>query len=227
MRSKFAVDASFHQQLAEVHRRYADELFGLSEEADESPSAEPIDLPDVRGARQSDIVKLPGLTSEAGMKTADVANAIGYEVPNTYQTLQALERTGIVEMIPGKVPQHWRFRSPYRANSETFKRIAGLVRQGEWTTYGDISIVLRGDTKAARGVGRAAAWLADFPNPHRILKEGGSIHENWVGPGGTGPDYCRNLLEEEGVDFGSDSRANPTKYVSWFVLKERDSKSKS
>jgi alkylated DNA nucleotide flippase Atl1 len=222
MSSHLAAEATFHRELSEVHRKYADELLSISEEANVSPTGEVAELPQVRGARQSEIVILPGLTTEAGMKTADIAAAIKYEVPNTHQTLQALERAGIVEMIPGKIPQHWRLRSQYRANSETFKRIAELVAKGEWTTYGDISIVVRGDTKAARGVGRAAAMLADFPNPYRILKEGGWIHDKWVGPGGRGPEYCRKLLEKEGVDFMEDGRANPARYVSWFILKERD-----
>jgi alkylated DNA nucleotide flippase Atl1 len=44
-------------------------------------------------------------------------------------------------------------------------RMASRVRQGEWTTYGDISIAVRGDTKAARGVGRAAAALRSSRTP--------------------------------------------------------------
>ena len=39
------------------------------------------------------------------MKTADVTGAIGYELPNTYSRLQALERNGLVELVSGVTPQ--------------------------------------------------------------------------------------------------------------------------
>lgn len=156
---------------------------------------------------------------EAGMKTAEIAAAIGYEVPNTYQTLQGLDQ--YIEMVPGSSPQRWRLRAPYRTNAGVFKEIAALVRPGEWTTYGDISIVVRDDTKAARHVGRAAAMIADFPNPHRVLKGTGEIHERWKDADGHGPEHCRKLLESEGVKFLADGRADPAQHVTWFTLKER------
>ena len=43
------------------------------------------------------------------------------------------------------------------------------------SSQGDISIAVRGDMHAARAVGRAAAKLPEFPNPHRVLQSGGII----------------------------------------------------
>jgi hypothetical protein len=63
---------------------------------------------------------------------------------------------------------------------EPFMGMASRVREGEWTTYGDISIAVRGDTKAARGVGRAAAALRNFRHPERVLMEGGVINPRWL-----------------------------------------------
>jgi alkylated DNA nucleotide flippase Atl1 len=221
MNAQLEAQVKFHKALAEAHRTFADELLAAANEP--AVNGDAVAIPEARGHRQTQILGLPGLTAEEGMKTADIAAAIGYEVPNTYQTLQGLAQ--YVEMVPDKVPQRWRLRAPYRADAETFKGIAALVGPGEWTTYGDISIVVRGDTKAARGVGRAAAMLPDFPNPHRVLRETGEIHDRWKDAEGRGPDYCRKLLEAEGVHFSGDGRADRAQYISWPTLKERRGKS--
>jgi alkylated DNA nucleotide flippase Atl1 len=186
----------------------------------DTPSEE-VALPTARGQRQQQILELPGLATEEGMKTADVASAIEYEVPNTYSTLQALERAGLVEMVPGVMPQTWRLASRYRTNAPAFIRLASRLREGEWTTYGDISIAVRGDTKAARGVGRAAATIRDFPHPERILMEGGFINPNWRDSAGRGPDHCRRLLEEDGVRFVED-HVDHSQRVTWDELRRRD-----
>jgi hypothetical protein len=55
------------------------------------------------------------LRQEAGIKTAEVAQAIGYtDVPNVYTTLRTLEKRGLVELVPGSQPQHWRLVARYR-----------------------------------------------------------------------------------------------------------------
>jgi alkylated DNA nucleotide flippase Atl1 len=184
-------------------------------------SPEEVAVPMARGQRQQQILDLPGLATEEGMKTAEVAAAIEYEVPNTYSTLQALERAGLVEMVPGVTPQTWRLASRYRTSAPAFMRLASRVRPGEWTTYGDISIAVRGDTKAARGVGRAAATIRDFPHPERVLMDGGFINPNWRDSAGRGPDHCRRLLEEDGVRF-VDDHADHGQRVTWDELRRRD-----
>jgi alkylated DNA nucleotide flippase Atl1 len=180
-----------------------------------------IDIAVGRGQRQQQILEVPGLAAEAGLKTAEVAAEINYEVPNTHGTLQALERGGLVEMIPGATPQRWRLAARYRTTGPVFMRVASRVREGEWTTYGDISIAVRGDTKAARGVGRAAAALPQFPHPERVLMEGGLINASWHDSDDRGPDHCRSLLEAQGIRF-IDERADPAQRVAWDELRRRD-----
>lgn len=189
---------------------------------EESLALDEVEVPSGRGQRQQQILELPDLAGEDGMKTSDVANEIGYEVPNTHSTLQALERNGLVELVPTASPQRWRLAPRYRNTAPVFMRIASRVKRGEWTTYGDISIAVRGDTKAARGVGRAAAKIADFPHPERILMEGGRINPNWIDHEGRGPDHCMKLLIDQGVDFADDGRANPHQRVTWDELRKRD-----
>ena len=155
------------------------------------------------------------------MKTADIARAVNYELPNTYTTLQALARHGICELVPGKDRQHWRLAGRFRPTAQTYRRIASLVRRGEWTTYGDISIAAQGTSQAARAVGRLAA-IGPFPNPHRVLNQGGVINPGWVDANGNGPDECKRLLEEEGIEFDDDDQADPAHYVSAEVLRKRD-----
>jgi alkylated DNA nucleotide flippase Atl1 len=174
------------------------------------------------GKRQRQIVRLTALATETGLKTAEISVEIGNnDVPNTYLALRALERAGVVELIAGSEPQRWRLAPRYRPTADPYLKVAGLVRRGEWTTYGDVSIAQRGDSRAARAVGRAAATLDDFPNPHRILLEGGRIPEGWRDGRGNGPEECRRQLENEGVSFTDDGRANMARRVTWDVLRER------
>jgi alkylated DNA nucleotide flippase Atl1 len=174
------------------------------------------------GARQRQIVEVPGLATEGGIKTSAVAEEIDYEVPNTYSTLQALARAGIVEQVPDKEPQHWRLARRYRSNATAFMRIASHLREGEWCTYGDISIAVMGSPKGARGVGRAAAKLPEFPHPHRVLMSGGVVNEDWLSDSGLGPDECRRRLREDGVRLDDDGRADPAQRVDWEELMRRD-----
>jgi alkylated DNA nucleotide flippase Atl1 len=212
--------------VATLARTASDILLGFARDLEATASVpeladEDVEIPVGRGQRQQQILEIPGLGTEEGMKTADVAAAIGYEVPNTYSTLQALERGGLVEMIPGATPQRWRLAGRYRTTAAVFMRIASRVREGEWTTYGDISIAVRGDTKAARGVGRAAAALQNFPHPERVLMEGGAINPKWIDSKGRGPDYCEQLLRQQGIRF-VDGRADTTQRVPWDELWRRD-----
>lgn len=214
--------------LAKFARATASALLTLADDLEATAAVLPdlapdgdVEVPIGRGQRQQQILEVPGLATEDGLKTSDVAGEISYEVPNTHSTLQALERAGLVEMVLGASPQRWRLAPRYRANSTVFKRMASRLRPAEWTTYGDISIAVRGDTKAARGVGRAAATLADFPNAERVLMEGGLINPNWHDGAGRGPEYCRQLLEEDGIKV-VDGRADQAKRVTWDELRRRD-----
>lgn len=215
---------------AKLARAVATALFAYAEDLDnvdvetvrtETDVADPAEEHNL-GKRQRQIVELPDLVQEAGLRTADIAAAIDYEVPNTYSALQALARSKIVELVPNKEPQHWRLARRYRPNAEAFMRIAAYVERGEWTTYGDISIAVMGDHRGARGVGRAAAAIPSFPNPHRVLMQGGVISPDWKSDEGLGPEECRRRLEEDGVQFDEHDAADPKSRVNWDELMQRD-----
>lgn len=154
------------------------------------------------GKRQLQIVELPGLATEDGMKTADIAAAIEYELPNTYSTLQALVRNQLVELVPGREPQHWRLVRRYRETSRVFARVAELVGRGEWTTAGDVSIAVRGDLRAADAI--AAARLS-----HRVL------------PAERPPVEALTTLSEEGVVMLEGGQPDPRQRVGWNELSRR------
>ncbi|GAA1019925.1 MULTISPECIES: hypothetical protein [Amycolatopsis] len=209
---------NFLRTVSDACLTFASEL----ETASATPApAEDIELPRGRGQRQQQILELLPTTDDAGMKTADIAATIEYEVPNTHSTLQALERAGLVEMVPRATPQRWRIAARYRTTSAVFKRVSSRIRKGEWASYGDISIAVRGDTAAARGVGRAAATDPEFPHPERLLMDDGSVNPRWHDSEGRGPEHCQLLLEKQGIKF-TDGRASSAQRVSWALLAERD-----
>jgi len=185
------------------------------------PTGDQPEIPLGRGARQQQILDLPGLLTEQGMKTADIAAAIDYQQPNTWSTLRSLDRAGLVELVGGRAPQRWRLATRYRATVAVFIRIAAQVHAGEWTTDADISLAARGDTKAARTVARAAGALAQFPHPERVLTEGGVISPAWRDSDGHDHTHCRRLLHQQGVRF-SGGRADPGQRVTWDELHRRD-----
>ena len=116
------------------------------------------------GDRQREIVEVLAVADDKGLTTSGVAALMdNYETPNAHTALRTLEGRKVVEEVPGERPIRWRLTQQYRGTSDPYLRIAGLVPKGKWTTYGDISIAVRGDTHAARAVGRAAAKLPIFP----------------------------------------------------------------
>lgn len=202
--------------------RYADQVRAGEEKAI-TAIADSLDEVSL-GSRQREVVDILRGAGEGGSKTSEVSDAINYDQANTHMTLRALQARGIVEEVPGVRPTRWRLAAPYRANADPYLEVAALIRPGEWTTYGDISIAVRGDTRAARAVGRAAATLAHFPNPHRVLKEGGVIPPAWhpTDDPTPNPEECRRRLQDEGVRFDrSTSRAKREHYVSWDELVTR------
>ncbi len=99
-------------------KTWADLAENLQDASDQPPQVNmPLKPEDQSlGTRQLQIVKLSGLRSEAGMRTSEIATKIDYEVPNTYSTLQALARRGVVEQVPNKEPQRWRLARRFRAS---------------------------------------------------------------------------------------------------------------
>lgn len=172
------------------------------------------------GSRQQQAYEVLLAGPEEGLKTAEVAAAMGgYDVPNAYLTLKSLVNRGLVEQVPGSSPQRWRANRS-RGSSGPYLAAAQFVRAGEWTTYGDVSIAVRGDDRAARAVGRAAATLPDFPNPERILQAGGVIPDGWRDSMGRGPEECRRRLAEQGIAFKG-IHADPAKRLPWEELRRR------
>lgn len=108
-----------------------------------------------------------------------------------------------------------------RADAATIMAIAAEVREGEWTTYGDLSTVATGNHTAAMTVGQTAANNPDFPKPHRLLQAQGTIPDDWASGDGGGPEVCRQYLEAEGVRFRPDGSADPAQRVSIDTLRQR------
>lgn len=173
-----------------------------------------------RGHRQRQVLALEGLYAATGMTTREVAIAIEYDDANVWLVLDALRRRDVVEIVPGSDPQRWRISERHRRTAEPYVAIARLVRAGEWTTYGDVAVAAGMSAHSAIAVGRAAATLPNFPNPHRVLKKGGLIAEDWHDDEGRGADECRRRLKEEGVKFVQD-HANPAQRVTWEILRDR------
>ena len=177
------------------------------------------------GKRQQEIAEIPGLNSDRGLRGSEIATEIHYDTANTHTALKALRERGIVEEFrpeTGEGPR-WRLAPAFRGVSDPYVRMAGLVRAGEWTTYGDISIAVRGNTSAARAVGRAAATLPHFPTPHRVLWSGGRVPPTWKSHASAAPDSeeCVRRLTAEKVTFDEKGHASRAHYVSWDVLVER------
>lgn len=215
--------------LADLAERIGQALLAYAQEARRSagdltaePTIDPIaELP--LGLRQREIIEVLRAADERGLTTSEVCKPIRYDTANGHVALRSLQTRGVLEQVPGQKPIRWRLAARYRATADPYLAIAAQIRSGEWTTYGDISVAVRGDTLGARAVGRAAAMLDHFPNPHRVLQSGGRIPEGWKPTDSPTPDpaECRRRLMDEGVPFDDQERASRDHYVSWDVLLER------
>jgi alkylated DNA nucleotide flippase Atl1 len=186
-------------------------------------AAESVELPSVRGHRQQEIAELLVAAPDEGWKTSQVAHLVNMDQANAYLTLQALQRQAIVELVPGSEPQRWRLLPRYRQRQQILSA-ANLVNPGEFTTYGDISLVVYGHARGGQAVGQVAAKLADFPNPHRVLGKGGLIPPHWT-DGTSGPEEAIRRLEGENVEVLADDWrgrfAHPRHYIDSDILIDR------
>jgi alkylated DNA nucleotide flippase Atl1 len=110
------------------------------------------------------------------------------------------------------VVAHWRSTAEDR-----YLEAAALVRAGEWTSYGDISVAVHRSNRSARAVGRTAATDRKFPNAHRVLHADGTIARG----AGRPVEKLRARLESEGIAFDGRGRANPSRRVHWDELQRR------
>src|SRR5689334_10440196 len=79
--------AKLARMFGEALLTFAGEYAAAAVSGPDSTAAEVVDLvPEGRGQRQRQILDLPELGTERGMRTADIASAISYEVPNTHST---------------------------------------------------------------------------------------------------------------------------------------------
>lgn len=204
---------------------YADQKSQLAPETVSVPEApiESAELPSVRGRRQQEIAELLVAAPNEGWKTSRIAHLVEMDQANAYLSLQALQRQGVVELVPGSEPQRWRLLPRYRQRQQILAA-ARLVRAGEFTTYGDISLVVYGHARGGQAVGRVAAKVADFPTPHRVLGKGGLIPPHWT-DGTSGPEEAIRRLEEEGVevlpDDGHGRFAHPRHHIYSDTLSSR------
>lgn len=179
-------------------------------------------LPPTRGPRQQAIVEtLMKNESEEGLKTGEIARAVDMDQPNAYTTLQTLQGQGVVEMIPGVQPQRWRIGAKYRLSRRIIE-FSNLVREGEWTSYGEIGQAVYGHLNAGLAVARVVSTSDDVTAPHRVLEYTGRIADGWIGDGG-GPEECRRRLEAEGVEVSDDMFAHMRHRVGHETLIERAS----
>lgn len=195
----------------------------------ESPPEVSVHTPDVesppgrvRGRLQQAIVDLPGMVDPGGMRAAEISAEIDYSISNTYRLLQSLARSAIAELVPGPGSQRWRLTKSHRYGPSVFIRLVELVRPGEWTSCGDVSIAARGDIFTAWMVCWAADRLPDFPHPHRVLLEGGVLHPYGHDHQRRRPEEVRDRLVAEGMSFSRSASASPARRVPWDQLRRRD-----
>ena len=104
----------FMRRLAVAVDDLARSLNGASERG--AASLEAIRPP--LGKRQRQIVRMPRIGSEQGLKAAEIVAAVnGRDAPNPYLILDSLERRGVLERIPNASPRRYRLARPYRALS--------------------------------------------------------------------------------------------------------------
>jgi alkylated DNA nucleotide flippase Atl1 len=218
--------ASFMRQIAEAWRSAADaasELASALDTAVSVPSDVPsVDLPVARGPRQQEIVEtLSNLNGEEGLKTSEIGDRISMDSANAYLTLQALQKQGLVELVPGVEPQRWRLAPKYRLSRKIIE-VGGLVEAGEWTSYGDISQVVYGHFKGGLAVGQVVSRLRECDAwAHRVLLYTGQIPAEWRSDEGLGPEECARRLREEGVEVDGEFFAHGRHHVTHEELNRR------
>lgn len=175
-------------------------------------------LEPVRSRWHAAVLRLTGIGTDVGLAAPEISRQINYDPANMYAVLEALERNGWVERVPGTSnPYRWRLVKKHRTNRVL--QASRVIPVGCWTTYGDISIAVYDHVRGALGVGTLAAANAAFANPHRVLTNKGTISSSWRDSEGRGPDYCGHLLLSEGVRFDGDI-ADAVQRFGWQAIKE-------
>ncbi|MEJ7784325.1 MAG: hypothetical protein WKF96_05925 [Solirubrobacteraceae bacterium] len=75
------------------------------------------------GMRQQQIIEIERVRDRAGMKVAEISEALGgYDVANTHLVLRSLEKKRVVELVPRVAPQHWRLTDEYMKGRNVWDR---------------------------------------------------------------------------------------------------------
>lgn len=113
----------------------------------------------------------------------------------------------IISIWPGPVGTSAESRShlPW----EVMNRALAELPAGSWTTYGDVAALIGSHPLP---VGARLATIPT-PNAHRVLQADGTISANFRWPDPQRTDDPRELLEQEGVEFDGNGRANPAQRI--------------
>jgi hypothetical protein len=107
-----AVAATLAARLKEVHAAPAPDP-GQALAAAGSPGRLDAKAPTMRprggfGPRQLAVMDLDGIAEKRGVCASDVADTLGYRVPNAHSLLNRLEKLGALERVPDQRPARWR-----------------------------------------------------------------------------------------------------------------------
>jgi alkylated DNA nucleotide flippase Atl1 len=205
------IAADLLREVARSVELAATKLTALYDEGEEESS--------IRSLWGKKFLRLGPLGSERGMTTREVSAAAEMnDEPNADKVLGQLAKQGSIELVPHSSPKRWRLARDQRRNR--ILRASRLIREGEWTTYGDIAIAVSGNIRVARAVSRVAAKNPAFANPHRVLEKAGTIPPGWRSDDGKGPEVCESRLAAEGIRF-VDGRAPAGQRINHEELEAR------
>ncbi|MEK8109509.1 hypothetical protein NKG94_43045 [Micromonospora sp. M12] len=211
--------ARFARGQGELYLNLAAELEAAAQVPDLTADPE-VEIPTGRGQRQQQILAVPGLAAEDGMKTADIAAAISYDGPNTHTSLQALHKAGLVELVPAATRNvgAWPPVIAPPASSSCAWPPVSVQASGRPTETSRLPCAAI--PKRPEALGRPPQHSP--PSPSRTSPHGGRAHQSKVArQSGRGPEYCRQLLEDQGVRFDNDL-ADLSQRVTWDELRRRD-----
>lgn len=91
-----------------VAKAWTDFADDLEASATPEPAVATRRTPYIRGPQQRAAYETLVAAGPDGMKTKEVGDEIKQFQTNAWNTLRALERAGLVEIVPGAYPQRWR-----------------------------------------------------------------------------------------------------------------------
>ena len=100
-------------------------------------------------------------------------------------------------------------RSGRRIDRDALRAVCAAIPRGYWTTYGDVAKAI-GVPGAAQSVAGAIATDELVTNAHLVLRSNGKLSPGWLSDSG-GPEIALQQLQDEGLTFGSNDDADPTR----------------